>query len=397
MTSELSTALDGWLGAHFDELVALRRHLHAQPELAFEEHRTTEYLIERLSVVGLEPRVLSCGTGLVCDGGEQAPHVALRADIDALAMDDEVDAPYRSQVPGVAHACGHDVHTTVVLGAGLFLHNWLTERSGRAGVRLIFQPAEEKVPGGALAVLDDGALDGISAIYGLHCDPKLPVGQVGVRAGPITSAADMFELVLTGPGGHTARPERTVDLVSLVSRAAVELPAIVRARTPPEHPLKVVFGAVQAGKASNVIPTHALLRGTARTTDRTVWDRAQATLRDALEEFVADSGAESEVRYTVGIPPVVNDPAATGVLAEAAAELLGPAAVVPTMQSAGGDDFAWYLDRVAGSYARLGVHDPANGGDMLDLHAGHFDVDERAIAVGVRVLAATALRAIGTI
>ncbi|MBI2705487.1 MAG: amidohydrolase [Actinobacteria bacterium] len=395
MTRELSGALEGWLDAHFDELVALRRHLHAQPELAFEEHRTTEYLIERLSVTGLEPRVLSCGTGLVCDVGEQPPRVALRADIDALAMDDEVDAPYCSQVPGVAHACGHDVHTTVVLGAGLFLHKWLIAQTGRGGVRLIFQPAEEKVPGGALAVLGDGALDEISAIYGLHCDPKLPVGQVGVRAGAITSAADMFEIVLTGPGGHTARPERTVDLVSVISRVAVDLPAVVRNGTPPEHPLEVVFGAVQAGKASNVIPTHALLRGTARTTDRAVWDRAQTALREALAQVIADSGAESEVRYTVGIPPVVNDAGATAVLAEAAAELLGSAAVVPTAQSAGGDDFAWYLDRVAGSYARLGVHDPVNGDAMLDLHAGHFDVDERAIAVGIRVLAGAALRSIG--
>src|SRR5262249_36567611 len=149
MTDELPAALDTWLEAHFDELVALRRHLHAQPELAFDEHRTTEYLVERLAVTGLEPRVLSCGTGPVCDVGEQPARIALRADIDALAMDDEVDTPYRSQVPGVAHACGHDVHTTIVLGAGLFLKTWFSGEADGGGVRLIFQPAEEKVPGGA--------------------------------------------------------------------------------------------------------------------------------------------------------------------------------------------------------------------------------------------------------
>lgn len=430
----LADALDQWLEAHYDELVAFRRHLHAQPELAFEEHRTTDYLIERLSVSGLEPKVLSCGTGLVCDVGERPPTVALRADIDALAMDDEVDAPYHSQVPGVAHACGHDVHTTVVLGAGLFLARWFAsvhnpepsseprpsgeprssgvaepsgeprpsdgspaDASSAGGVRLIFQPAEEQVPGGALEVIRDGALYGISVIFGLHCDPKLDTGQVGVTDGAITSAADMFEIALHGPGGHTARPGRTIDLVTLLSRVAIELPRVLRERTPVEHPLLVVFGSVQAGKASNVIPTHGVLRGTARTTARPVWDRSERLIADALETVLADSGAEFLLRFVPGIPPVVNDPSATEVLADGARAVLGPQAVVPTSQSTGGDDFAWLLEHVPGCYARLGVHDPSRGETRFDLHAGHFDVDERAIAVGIRVLVATVLKALASL
>jgi amidohydrolase len=284
------------------------------------------------------------------------------------------------------------VHATVLLGAGLFLHEFLPRGTGR--VRLIFQPAEEAVPGGALQVIEEGAVDGVFALFGLHCDPKLDAGTVGVREGAITSAADMFELTLTGPGGHTARPERTVDLVALAGQVAAELPRRVRERTPAEHPLAVVFGAIHAGAASNVIPTHATLRGTVRTTDRDVWASGPEVVEAAAQELVADTGAGLTIDYKRGIPPVVNDDLMTAVLSNAAEALIGDEAVVPTMQSAGGDDFAWYLDKVPGSYARLGVHDPATGEPNLDLHAGSFDVDERAIGIGVGVLAGAAVRAL---
>jgi amidohydrolase len=388
----LAAALGPWLNQNFDELVAIRRTLHAQPELAFEEFETTTLLSQKLRMIGLTSKLLKAGTGLHCDVGTGIPLVALRADIDALKMEDETKTAYRSRVPGVAHACGHDVHATVVLGAGMFLREWLKQGTGR--VRLIFQPAEEVVPGGALRVIDEGVLRDVFALFGLHCDPKLPVGQVGVKAGAITSAADMFELTLTGPGGHTARPERTVDLVALTGQLAAELPRRVAERTPPQHRLAVVFGAVHAGTASNVIPTHAVLRGTVRTTDRDVWASAPEVVEAAARELVADTGADLTVAYTKGIPPVVNDEMMTAMLTNSAEALLGAESVVAAEQSAGGDDFAWYLDHVPGSFARLGVHDPAAGEPHLDLHAGTFDVDERAIGIGIGVLAGAAVRAL---
>jgi amidohydrolase len=270
-------SLGDWLHEHGDELVAVRRHLHAHPELSWQEHATTQLVAERLELAGLAPKVLSTGTGLLCDiepadpRAAGLPRVALRADLDALAMDDEKDVHYRSRTPGVAHACGHDVHTVAVLGAGLYLahHPQVLTRP----VRLVFQPAEEKLPGGAVAVIDEGALDGVDSIYGVHCDPKLDVGTVGLKVGEISSAADRIEIRLWGPGGHTARPEQTVDMVRLAASLVTGVPEIVdlqlaaMGHTDDGGRLfaKVVFGAVHAGEASNVIPTHAVLRGSVRT------------------------------------------------------------------------------------------------------------------------------------
>jgi amidohydrolase len=392
--SGLDEGIDAFIEGQREELVAFRRTLHAHPELSGEEHETTERVAERLRVAGLSPRVLPGGTGLVCDvpGSGPGPTVALRADLDALAMDDEKDVPYRSQVPGVAHACGHDVHTTVVLGAGLALARVLGAPGAPAGtVRLLFQPAEESLPGGARTVIEAGGIDGVALVFGLHCEPKLTTGLIGTRAGPITSAADLLTVRLHGPGGHTARPQLTVDLVAIAGRLAHELPAAVRERAPQ---LQLVFGALHTGHAANVIPATAELDGTLRTADRDAWDAAPSVVQAALDDLVAGTGAEVEVDHRRGVPPVVNDPAATEMVGAAARATLGPDAVVPAEQSAGGDDFSWYLERIPGSYARLGVHSPRDDGPRLDLHASTFDVDEDAIAVGVRVLVATALTAL---
>lgn len=381
--------LEEWLDAHQEELVAFRRHLHTYPELSGEEHATTELIAERLSVAGLTPRVLSTGTGLICDVGAP-PTVALRADIDALAMRDEKDVSYRSQHPGVAHACGHDVHTTVTLGAGLYLaHHWPGHGHG---LRLIFQPAEERLPGGALDVIADGGLDDVGVIFGLHCDPKLDLGRIGLRAGPITSAADMAVIELFGPGGHTARPEETVDMVALVARVVAELPDGVRRRLGAEAPVRLVFGAVHAGDAANVIPSHAELRASIRTPVTGMWAALPAALEDELSALVDGAGATWTMRYRKGVPPVANDAATIEEVRRGAVEVLGEHAITEAIQSWGGDDFAWFSQRVPAAYVRLGTHDPADLGPRLDLHAGHFDVDERAIGVGVRVLVAAVER-----
>jgi amidohydrolase len=306
-------------------------------------------------------------------------------------MDDEKDVPYRSHRDGVAHACGHDAHTTLVLGAGLALCDLLRDRPGR--VRLIFEPAEETLPGGAIDVIDAGGLEGVDAIFGFHCDPKLEAGRIAVRAGALTSACDMFTLDLRGPGGHTARPHLTVDLLDAAGRVLTKVPGMVRERAAADGEALVVFGAVASGDAANVIPSHAVIGGTFRTPERAVWDRAETLLEEAMTDALAGTGAEWVLRHRRGIPPVVNDGAETELFAAVARSVVGESHVVEAERSLGGDSFAWYLLRVPGTYARLGVHDRTRSGPMLDLHSSHFDIDETAIAVGIRVLVEAALAA----
>ena len=382
---------------HRAELVAFRRHLHAHPEPSFEERETTDMVAQRLSAAGLAPRLLDDGCGLMCDIGPAGtgPLVALRADLDALCMDDEKDVPYRSRRPGVAHACGHDVHTTVVLGAGLALAQ-LFELEGAPGrVRLIFEPAEEAQPSGALRVIEAGGLDGVEAIFGVHCDPKIDVGRIALRTGALTSATDSLDIELNGPGGHTARPGVTVDLVRVAGRLVADLPALVQERAADRGEILVVFGMLQAGHAANVIPAHAQLRGTARIPDPEVRHDAEKIVNEAVAELIRPTGASWTIDYQRGTPPVVNDPGETARLRKVARMLVAESDIIEAPQSLGGDSFAWYVEQVPGSYARLGVHDPRQTTPRLDLHSSVFDVDERAIDLGVQFLALAALDALG--
>ncbi|MFY9330145.1 MAG: amidohydrolase [Candidatus Nanopelagicales bacterium] len=368
------------------EVIAFRRRLHSYPELSREEFATTEAIVERLLVAGLSPQVLAGGTGVVCDvAGKDADRtVALRADIDALAMSDLTDAPYQSRVPGVSHACGHDVHTAVLLGAGLVLQELAKRDLLEHRVRLIFEPAEEVMPGGALDVIAQGWLDRVDAVFGLHCDPKINVGTIGIRTGAMTAAADTVEITLTGPGGHTARPELTVDLLGVVGRVLSDLPTAVRVRVDTNEAFSLVFGSVQSGNAANVIPASAVLRGSVRTTDMTAWDTAEKALTEALAQLLEGTGAQWHVCYTRGVPPVINAPDVTEILRAAAEQIVGAGGVIDTPRSMGGDTFAWLAQAVPGSFARLGTH--SHGMVRHDLHASTFDIDESAIAIGVQTL-----------
>ncbi|MGD9955197.1 MAG: amidohydrolase [Candidatus Nanopelagicales bacterium] len=378
-------------------LVEMRRDLHAHPELSGEEKATTRWIHQHLRDLGLAPVRLEVGTGVVCDvvlGSGVGPVVAVRADIDALAMNDDKDVGYRSQTDGVAHACGHDVHTTVVLGVARVLAR-AADRLGVDGtVRLVFEPAEESVPGGAVAVLSEGFFDDVDAVFGVHCDPKVDVGRVGLRVGPISSAADMIEVRVSGPGGHTSRPERTVDLVAVLARVVGGMQDEIDRLTGEPAAVRCVFGSVHAGDAANVIPSSGMLRGTIRTPDHDVWRELPKHVEDALATLLGGTGVTWTTEHRRGVPPVVNDEGATAIVANAVRTALGDAAAVEVEQSWGGDSFAWYLEKVPGSYARLGVHDPASGRPRLDLHAGTFDVDERAIGHGALVLALAALQAL---
>lgn len=376
-----------------NELIAMRRDLHAHPELAFAEVRTTRVARERLERAGMQCRVLPTGTGLICDIGTDGPMVALRADIDALPIPDEKDVPYRSTVPGVAHACGHDIHTAVQVGAGLILADLAHEGALPGRVRLIFQPAEESMDGGAVDVMDAGGLDGVQYIFAVHCDPRTDAGQVGVRSGPITSAADKVGVRLTGPGGHTARPHLTSDLVYALAKIVTEVPAALSRRVDPRTGLSLVWGKIAAGSAANAIPQAGHLEGTLRCLEISAWEDAPDLITALIGEIAEMYSATAEIDYRRGVPPVVNNGRCTDWLEQAALEELGIGSVVLAEQSLGGEDFAWYLRDVPGSLARLGVRTP---GDRVsrDIHQGTFDADERAISIGVRLMVATALRAL---
>jgi amidohydrolase len=381
----VTLGIDAFLAQHRSDLIGVRRRIHARPELGRAEFETTALIEERLSSVGLTPRVLSAGTGVVCDiGPRTGPIVALRADLDALPIPDDKDVAYRSTRDGACHACGHDVHTTVLLGAALFLAQQGFSLPGR--VRLIFQPAEEVTPGGALTGIDEGGLADVGAIYAVHCDPRLDVGYIGSRSGPITAAADQIDITLTGPGGHTARPQLTADLIYAAARVVTDLPAGLSRLVDPRAGLSVVFGAVHGGSAPNAIPETVHITGTLRVLARDAWEAAPELVERLVAGAAGPLGASWKVDYQRGVPPVVNDPGATALLAAAGRTALGGDAVVGTEQSMGGEDFAWYLDHVPGALARLGTRCPELD---VDLHSGHFDVDERAIDVGVRLLVQT--------
>jgi len=376
------------------ELVEIRRDIHAHPELGRTEQRTTRLIAERLRLAGLSPRLLP-GTGLTCDIGPSPVEtgrrrIALRADIDALPVQETTGLPYASTVHGVAHACGHDVHTTALLGAGLVLAELHEAGELPTGVRLVFQPAEEVQPGGALDVLQAGAMDGIGRIFALHCDPKVDVGRIGSRIGPITSASDEITVVLTGPGGHTSRPHLTADLVYALGQVITQVPAVLGRRLDPRSGVNLTCGAVQAGSAHHAIPASGSVRGTLRCLDVRAWEKASQVLHAAVEQVVAPYGVEVEVRHQRGVPPVENDERAVAVLEAAARDVLGEESVQLTEQSLGGEDFAWYLTRVPGAMARLGTRTP--GGRTYDIHQGDLVVDERAIAAGAALLARAALR-----
>ena len=389
----LQIQLDSFLGQAEQELIAFRRDLHAHPELGYAEHRTTQRIVERLTAMGLRPTVLPRGTGVLCDiGPAEGPMVGLRADIDALPLMDEKDVAYRSTVPGVAHACGHDVHTTVLLGAGSFLAQQAAAGLLPGRVRLIFQPAEEK-PGGALDVMAAGGIAGVDRVFALHCDPRVEIGQLGLRVGPITAACDKVYVRVTGPGGHTARPHLTADLVYALAKIVTELPSALSRRVDPRSSLSLVWGRIAAGSVANAIPDDGLAEGTVRCLDDEAWHRAPEMMKALLQSVAAAYDVEASLEYVRGVPPTVNEAASVQMFRDAAGQVLGEDAVVPTPQSLGGEDFGWFLESIPGALARLGVRAPGSTVEY-DLHRGDFDVDERCIAVGVRLMAATALTAL---
>ncbi len=393
LETEPTELVGPWLEPLIDEVIEFRRDLHAHPELSFQEFRTSGKIYDRLLAAGLSPRRLD-GTGVIVDVGEGPIATALRGDIDALPIVEVTGLPFASRNHGVTHGCGHDFHTATMMGIALVLAKMHEQSPLGGSIRIIFQPAEETLPGGALACIDQGALDGVPRIMALHCDPRIEVGKIGTRIGPITSASDTIKIELTGRGGHSSRPHLTEDLVFALAQIAISVPAVLSRRVDVRSGVSVVWGQINAGSAPNAIPGHGVMSGTMRCLDREAWHAAGELLDDVVQQVAAPFGVDVHLEHTRGVPPVVNSEHETAVIEASARAELGEDSVVLAPQSMGGEDFAWFLQGIPGSLMRLGTHVP--GGEEYDLHRGDYIVDERALAVGIRVLCAAALRTLRT-
>lgn len=368
------------------DAVRMRRDLHRHPEVAWTERRTTYRIAEALKEHGLEPRVRPDGIGLLVEIGFGRPVVGFRADIDALPIQEETGVPYRSQVDGLMHACGHDAHAAIGVGIARTLAA-LDDLPGAA--RIIFQPAEEDIPSGAARLVEEGAHHGLDAIFAYHVDPSIPAGTFGLRVGPITSAADKIHIRLSGPGGHTSRPDRTVDLVNVAARVVTDLPARLTEELGPDRHLTLVFGRISGGGAANAIPSVVKISGTARVREVDVWRDLPDLIEQYLKEIATSYGAGVELDYRRGSPPVNNDGSVIDVIRQAATEALGSEGVRPTPQSMGSEDFSWFLEDVPGALVRLGV---GKNDHPVDVHSPTFDLDEAAIEHGIAVGTLSLLR-----
>src|SRR5690349_12764008 len=314
------------------ELVDLRRDLHRHPELSWSETRTTDAVAARVEQAGWSV-TRAHRSGLVADLGTDGPMVALRADMDALPVQDLTEDPWTSTVTGVAHACGHDVHTSALVGAAHALAEVHARGLLPGRVRLLFQPAEEVMPGGAVHLMDEGALESVDRIFALHCDPGVDVGQVGLRLGPLTSAADRVEVRLEGTGGHTSRPHLTGDLTFALAKVTTELPAMLSRRLDPRSGVSLVWGIVNAGAAANVIPDRGLTAGTVRILDAVAWAECEALVRELVHDIVRPYGVKAHVVYQQGVPPVVNEVVSHRIMSGAVHRALGERGRVTAHQS----------------------------------------------------------------
>jgi len=372
-----------------DRLVAIRRDIHAHPEIGHHEHRTTSLIVDQLERAGLVVKMLPVGSGAYCDvlpGGfdDSMGLVGLRADIDALPIPDGKNVDYASKNPGVCHACGHDVHTAILLGVGLVLARLRDLDLLTRGVRLIFQPAEETSPGGALDAIEGGVLHDLTEIYALHCDPRTDVGQIALKVGPITSAVDQVNIVVKGAGGHTSRPQLTQDVVGALGAVATMTQLLLSRRIDPRSGVSLMWGSIHAGSVANAIPGTGEIVGTLRALDADGWQLAKQLIPELAAEIVLPFGVEVDVEVTDGVPPAVNHPRGVRRLTRATEEMLGHDAVTMTEQSLGGEDFSWMLQQVPGALARLGVRTP--GRICPDIHQPTFVVDEACIPAGLKVL-----------
>ncbi len=390
--NDLSTRVRALAQEHAATSVSDRRHLHAHPELSFEEHATVRYVAEQLDALGIPHRRVA-GTGLIAEiRGGSGPTVALRADLDALPIEEANDVPYRSVHPGVMHACGHDVHTASLLGAARILQPLSKELGG--SVRLLFQPGEEKLPGGATLMIRDGALRNPTpqALFGQHVHPPLAAGSVGFRPGIYMASTDELYLTVTGRGGHGAMPHQGVDPIVITAQTITALQQLVSRETDPTLPVVLTFGRIESvGGATNVIPNAVKLEGTLRTLDEDWRRELHRRLKRTAEGMAAALGGSAELTIAHGYPFLKNDETLTHWARTEARALLGEDRVVELPIRMTGEDFAFYTHHLPACFYRLGVK--GDGGHVASpVHTDTFDVDEACLTTGASLLAWFALR-----
>jgi amidohydrolase len=371
------------------ELLALRRELHRHPELAYAETRTAARVASFLEGSALELREGVGGTGVLATvRGEGARTVLLRVDLDALPIQEQTESPYASQVPGLMHACGHDGHTAMGAGAARIL----ARRRLPGSVRVLFQPAEEG-EGGAQAVIRDGVLDGVDLVLGIHLWNELPVGTLGVKAGPLMAAVDRIRIVIHGRGGHGGQPQRAADPLVAAAHVVTALQTIVAREVSPLHSAVVTLGSIHGGEAFNVIPDEVTLTGTIRTYDAELRRSMPERLRRIAGGVAESLNCRAQVEVKPGNPAVVNDPAAAEIARRAATRVVGEAGVVSPEPTMGGEDMAVYFERVPGCFVFVGS---ANAGRGLaePHHSPRFDFDEDALAIGCEFLVQAAEEAL---
>ena len=384
-----ASQLKAAVAAQLPELVAIRRHLHAHPELSGNEHQTAALVAGELRGLGWRVQEGVGRTGVLAELGpeQHASVVALRVDMDALPVEERSGVPFASVHQGLMHACGHDIHTTVGLGVARLLGSCSEALSAR--VRLLFQPAEETAQGAAW-MKADGAMDGVDALFGVHVYPSIPVGSIGVRCGSLTAAAGELEVEVLGEGGHGARPHQSTDAIWIAARVVSGLQEAISRRLDALHPVVVSFGRIEGGKAFNVIADHVRLLGTVRCLDTEVHAQLPGWIEDTVKALCQGHGGEARVRYRVISPPVHNDRALTELVASVASEHLGADKVQWLEQpSLGAEDFAELLAATRGTMFRLGVAGPEG---CSPLHSNSFNPDERCLAVGIGVLSRALLR-----
>ena len=377
------------LAAAKDDMIALRRDLHAHPELSFQEQRTAGIIADRLRAAGLEVQTGVAGTGVVAllRGAQPGKTLALRADIDALPITEAGDAPYRSQTPGVMHACGHDGHTAVAVTVASLLAGH--RAALRGNVKFLFQPAEERI-GGAKPMIDAGALrdPAVDAVVACHIWADLPVGKVGLRAGPAFASADEMHIVVKGRMGHGALPHQAVDSIAVAAQVIAALQTLVSREIDPLKPAVVTIGTIHGGTAFNIIAAEVDMRGTLRAFDMAVRNHLVERAEGLVAGLCAAMRAEYSFRSVLGCPPCVNDPAITDLVRRAAVAAIGAENVVDMEPTTGSDDMAYFLESVPGCYFKVGGRNTARGAGHPH-HSPLFDFDEDALAVAARVLLQT--------
>ena len=387
MSNPLISRIQQLAAAHAADTVAVRRHLHAHPELSFQETNTAAFVTKELQKLGLQPQAIA-NTGVVAliEGRPGGPTVALRADMDALPIIEANDVPYKSTTPGVMHACGHDVHMASLLGAARILNELKGEFQG--SVKLMFQPGEELLPGGASLMIKEGVLENPrpASVLGQHVFPHLPAGKIGVRPGRYMASTDELYMTIRGKGGHGAMPEMNLDPVLVAAHIIVAAQQIVSRRANPKIPSVLSFGKVIANGATNIIPNEVYLEGTFRTLNEAWRDEAHGHLRTLCEGLAASMGAVCELEIRRGYPYLENDPALTARVRAAAEAYLGPENVVDLDQWMAAEDFAYFSQAAPACFYRLGTRH-ADGRFASSVHTPTFDIDEQALATGPGLMA----------